>query len=134
MSLKVANLESEKVDNIKFGILFTIVFLLSVFFSTKIHLIIGFGILATLCLMITIVAPLFFRPILRLWISFGNLFGQIISPIVLACIFFIILTPTGFLTRIFGRDELRIKHSTRSTYWIERNESLVTSNSFNDQF
>jgi hypothetical protein len=47
--------------------------------------------------------------------------GKLISPLVLGVIFFLIITPVALLTRIFGRDELRLRIPKKSsTYWVSR--------------
>ena len=48
-------------------------------------------------------------PINKLWMYFGYLIGKIISPVVLAIIFFGLFTPYGLVMRMFGRDELHLK-------------------------
>ena len=62
----------------------------------------------------------------------GFIIGKVISPIVLGIIFFALITPVGIVTRIFGRDELRIKHNTLKSHWKDRNESEIVS--FKNQF
>ena len=44
----------------------------------------------------------FLSPFKKTWIKFGEIIGKIISPIVLASIFFLILTPISLILRIFG--------------------------------
>ena len=48
-------------------------------------------------------------PFNNLWIKFGELLGRIIAPIVMALVYFIILTPISFLVRVFGKDLLGLK-------------------------
>ena len=54
------------------------------------------------------------------WISFGNLLGKIVSPIVMGGIFFIVITPIGLIMRVFKKDLLNIKFSKAKSYWIDR--------------
>ena len=64
-------------------------------------------------------------PLNRLWIKFGELLGKIIAPVVMAFIYFIILTPLSFLIRITGKDLLKVKYSNKvNTYWIKRIKDL----------
>jgi hypothetical protein len=35
-------------------------------------------------------------------------------------IFFLVVTPTGFLVRIFGKDLLNLKLNKDKSYWIEK--------------
>ena len=63
------------------------------------------------------------------WVKFGEILGRIIAPLVMAIVYFIILTPLSFLIRIFGKDLLNLKFSNRiSSYWIKREKDLGTMN------
>ena len=48
-------------------------------------------------------------PFNKLWIKFDLLLGKIISPIIMAFIFFIVGKPIGILMRLLGKDLLKIK-------------------------
>ena len=66
-------------------------------------------------------------PLNMLWFKFGMLIGSIVAPIVMAVIFFFVVTPTGFVMRIFGKDLLSTKFkSNLNTYWIKRKKDLGT--------
>jgi Saxitoxin biosynthesis operon protein SxtJ len=46
--------------------------------------------------------------------------GWVMTQLMLAIMFYLVLTPIAFLFRRRGRDELQLKHKpTRDTYWIE---------------
>ena len=62
-------------------------------------------------------------PINKLWMKFGIFLGNIISPIVMTLIFFAVVFPTGFLTRMFGKDIMSLKFSKKNTYWIDKDNS-----------
>ena len=42
------------------------------------------------------------------------------SPIVMGLVFFIVVTPTALLMRVFGKNLLCIKKDNKKTYWIEK--------------
>ena len=50
----------------------------------------------------------------------GYVLGIIISPIVMAFIFFGLITPYSIVMRIIGRDELRLIKTVNKSYWILR--------------
>ena len=59
--------------------------------------------------------------------KFGYLLGAIIAPIVMALIFFGVVTPTGILMKIVGKDLLNLKKKKdQKTYWIKK-ERLKSS-------
>jgi hypothetical protein len=62
------------------------------------------------------------------------LLGKIVSPIVLGLIFFVLITPAALITRLFGRDELKIKKRTVESYWVDRSTLGLESESFKNQY
>ena len=60
-------------------------------------------------------------PLNLLWFKFGLLLGKIVSPLVMGLIFFLVVTPTGLLMKIFRKDLLSLKYNNKITYWIENN-------------
>ena len=61
-------------------------------------------------------------PLNKIWFKFGIFLGKIISPIVMGIIFFLVVTPTGILMRIFKKDLLNLKLNKNKSYWIEKTE------------
>jgi len=56
-----------------------------------------------------------------LWFKFGLFLGKIISPFVMSLVFFLVVTPTGIIMRLLGKDLLNLKKNNSKTYWITRN-------------
>ena len=62
-----------------------------------------------------------------IWFKFGKLLGSIVAPIVMGIVFFIIVTPTGFIMRIMDKDLLRKRYDKKTeTYWIKRDKPINT--------
>ena len=83
---------------------------------------------------VTLFAPKMLSPINWAWHELGMLLGKIVSPIVLGVIFFLMITPISLITRLFGRDELRLKKLSLQSYWVDRSPSGPSSDSFKNQF
>ena len=120
-----------KENNKGFGLLFFIVFLLIGLWplikgdSPRIL----FFPIALVFLILGLMNAKILSPLNRLWIKFGELLGKIIAPVVMAFIYFIILTPLSFLIRITGKDLLKVKYSNKvNTYWIKRIKDLGPMN------
>jgi len=63
-------------------------------------------------------------PLNKLWMKFGIYLGSIVAPIVMFVIYFLVITPTGIILRIFNKDILRLKkNSKKSSYWIKKDKS-----------
>ena len=61
-------------------------------------------------------------PLNILWFKFGIFLGRFVSPIVMGLVFFLVVTPTGLILRMFKKDLLKLKKSNSNTYWINRSE------------
>ena len=66
-----------------------------------------------------------YLPLLRwAWIALSYLtwpIGWVLSHVILALVYFLVLTPTGLLLRLVGKDPMeRRLDPTATTYWIER--------------
>ena len=116
----------KKNSNRSFGILFFVVFLtISLWPLLKENdLRIWSFIISILFLILGILNSKILNPIKRVWIRFGELLGKIISPIVLAVVFFIVITPIGLFMKILRKDLLNIKFTKDKSYWIKRDKDL----------
>jgi len=74
-------------------------------------------------LLLGIVAPSRLSAINRLWLKIGAAMAQVVNPIVLALLFFLVVTPMAFIMRIVGKRPLRLAADrSAATYWIEREQ------------
>jgi hypothetical protein len=112
-------------DNITFGILFFVFFLIIGLYPLKSHgaIRIWAVLFSLVFIIITIMRPNLFTFLNKLWIKFGILLGKIISPIVMALVFFFVVTPIGVLVRILKKDVMGLKRGV-SSYWINRENKL----------
>ena len=69
-------------------------------------------------------------PLNLLWFKFGMLLGRIVSPIIMALVFFGVVTPTGLLMKFFQKDLLKLKKKDNKSYWIERKTKSEMKNQF----
>ena len=66
-------------------------------------------------------------PLNGIWIKFGEILGRIIAPLIMALVYFLILTPISLLVRAFGKDLLGLKYSKQqNSYWIKRKKEIGT--------
>ena len=72
-------------------------------------------------LLLGIFAPSRLSAINRLRLKIGAAIAEVVNPIVLALLFFLVITPIAVLRRIIGKPRLRLAADrTAATYWIER--------------
>ena len=98
-------------SNKNFGIVFFIVF-----FLIGIWPLINNGeirkwslIIAIIFLILGVLNSKILTPLSNLWMKLGIILGNIIAPIIMALIFFGVVTPTGLLLKLFRKDILKLK-------------------------
>lgn len=79
---------------------------------------------AWLTVAIVLVLATLLSPWLARWIAFGwtklaELIGSVVSRVLLAVVFFLVLTPMALLRRITGSDPLTLNEPKNGT-WVER--------------
>ena len=81
-------------------------------------LILGAG---AVLLILGMVAPARLAKLNSLWSKLGTAMGKVVNPIILALLFFLVVTPMALLMRIVGRRPLRLAADpAASSYWIAR--------------
>lgn len=125
-------------SNNKFGFFFSTIFaIIALYGNSQQHksIVAAATIMSIVFLTTTLLMPQVLTPINRIWHELGMLIGKVINPIVLGIIFFILITPIAIITRVFGRDHLKIKKLSVQSYWIDRLPSpRPHSDSFKNQF
>ena len=113
-------------SNRSFGLLFFIVFLIIGLWPLKNDLELNYifiGI-SIIFLILGLMNSKILTPFNKIWVKFGELLGRIIAPIVMAIIYFLILTPISLILRIFGKDLLNLKFSKEKSYWAKREKNI----------
>lgn len=120
-----------------FGMVFAAVFLIIAVFlyisSKTVHYwaLIGAVTFAT----VAVTRPRLLEPLNIVWFKLGMLLGAIIAPLVMMLIYFFVVTPTGFLMRMLGKDPLLLKKNANlETYWIKRENNENQPSSMKRQF
>ena len=109
-------------SNKSFGIVFFTVFLIIAIWP----LLNGYEIrywsliISIVFLLLGILNSKILTPLNKIWFKFGILLGNVIAPIVMSIIFFLIVTPTSLLMKLFRKDILGIKKNRSKSYWIEK--------------
>ena len=121
-------------SNRSFGLVFFILFLvISLWpFIHEGQIRIWSAVISIVFLILGLMNSKLLTPLNRLWFKFGMFLGAIVAPVVMGIIFFLVVTPTGFLMRMMGKDLLRRKYDkSNKSYWIKRDKS---SSSMKQQF
>ena len=90
---------------------------------------------AVALLIIALAQPRALRPLNLVWFRMGLLLNRIVSPLVLALLYFLVLTPMGLLLRFLGQKFLGLGIDPSSeSYWVIRAEPGPTGPSLRNQF
>jgi len=111
-------------SNKSFGIVFFVVFLITGLFplinDQEIKV---WSLLASLIFLILgLINSKILTPLNKIWFKFGILLGKIVSPIVMALVFFLVVTPIAIFMKILKKDLLNLRYNNDKSYWIEKNE------------
>ena len=109
-------------SNRSFGLVFSIVFLLIAIYPliNSDGLRVWSLIIAIIFLVLGLINSKILTPLNKLWFKFGLLLGRIVSPVIMAVIFFLVVTPIGLFMRMIGKDLLNLKFNKNKSYWIEK--------------
>ena len=64
---------------------------------------------AAIVLVVTMTAPLVFRPVSVAWFGLSHVLGTVMSKVLLAAVFYLIVTPMGVVRRLLGHDSLQLR-------------------------
>ena len=93
---------------------------------------VGIGLLLIL---LGVLFPNLLKPINKAWMTLAIILGWFMSRVILTILFYLIVTPIGFLLKIFGKDLLKLKSdSSLSSYWDEREKKAGEKIDYERQF
>ena len=120
MSNEKIKIGSNKSFGIVFFILFLFIGLHPILNNNSIRL--WSIVIAALFLILGIFNSKLLSPLNKIWYKFGILLSKLISPLIIGLIFFFVVTPTGLLMRIIGKDLLNLKFNKKKSYWINKSD------------
>ncbi len=119
--------------NKNFGIVFFVVFLIIAIWPimNENDIRLWSLIISLIFLILGIANSKLLTPLNKIWFKFGIFLGNFIAPIVMGFVFFFVVTPTGLIMKILGKDLLNLKKNNNKTYWIKKDNS---NNNLKNQF
>lgn len=109
------------VEGRKFGLTVGIAFfVLSALVAWRGHstLATAFAVAGGLLVLGGVLIPERLGPVQRGWMAFALAISKVTTPIFMALVYYVVLTPTGILRRMFGRNPL--KSPSKGTLWFPR--------------
>jgi len=92
-------------------------------------------VLSAVFLLSGLLLPNLLRPIYKVWMLLALLLGWFTTRVILIVLFYGVVTPIGFLAKLFKKDFLNLKsgHDVDS-YWIYRQKTKFTKEDYEKQF
>jgi hypothetical protein len=70
-----------------------------------------------------ILAPGPLKPVYNAWLKIAHVIGRIITTLVLALAYYLVITPSALIKRVFGGRPLPVKPDKEAkSYWVTRTE------------
>ena len=76
---------------------------------------------------LNMILPQIYRPIAVVWLGLSDLFGNVVSKILLSIVFFGIVTPIATVRRLLGKDSLKLRafKAGQDSVMVERNHRFI---------
>lgn len=134
---EIKNIKSGKSDLRKFGITMAIVFsLLGGFLLWREKgYYFYFFILAAAFVIPGLAVPIALKPVHTVWMTISIILGWIMTRVILSVLFYLLVTPTGWLAKLLGKQFLDLKIDKNvSSYWISKEEQQLNKADYERQF
>jgi hypothetical protein len=93
-----------------------------------------FGVLSLLGLGFVLI-PARLMSVYIIWLKFAHLIGRIITTVILAMAYYLVITPSALIKRLFGGAPLPVEPDKSATsYWVDRTESAQPKERFTKRY
>lgn len=93
-----------------------------------------FGVSVVL-LFLGLAAPRILKPFQKVWMSMAVLMGWVMTMMILAVFYYLVITPIGVLMRMFGKDILNRKIDRKmQSYWVTAETGSCDKTRYENQF
>lgn len=134
---EIKNIKSEKSDLRKFGITFGVILLVIAGFSLlkEKELFQIFLAISIILFLTAFIIPVILKPVYWIWMIFATILGWIMTRIILSLLFYIIITPIGLISRLFGKQFLKLRwEKSKESYWNFRTNEYPQKQNYEKQF
>ena len=70
-----------------------------------------------------IIVPKWLAPLQKVWMMLSVVMGFVMSRVILTLLFYLVITPIGFIAKLSGKDFLDLKlNKEQESYWHKREE------------
>ena len=136
MLAEIRQIRKTKKDFRNFGIVISIFLMIiaiilwfneNLFFQKIIYLSVFF-------LLFGIIYPRLLKPIYLAWMTFAVILGWFMTRVILILLYYLLITPLGFIMRLFGKDFLDTLINNKKSYWNQRDHLKEQSQDYTKQY
>ena len=92
-------------------------------------------VIGLLFLIFGFIFPSILGPVYRIWMFIAYFIGGIVSRIILTILFYLVITPTGLILKLFGKDVLDKKfEKNRESYWVKKDLTGITKDQYKKMY
>jgi len=76
---------------------------------------------------LNMIVPQIFKPVAVIWLGLSDVLAAVVPKILLAIVYFVVVTPIGILRRLSGKDALKLRafHGGQDSAMVERNHLFI---------
>ena len=93
-----------------------------------------FGVLGAALVVAGLLFPAAARAFHVAWMRFAVALGHVNSRVLLTLVYYLVVTPYGFISRLVRRDPLRRRADRDESYWVERKRTRQAPEQFERLF
>lgn len=94
-----------------------------------------FGIIGGVLVLAGTLFPSILKPVNKVWMTLALILGWFMSRVILTILFYLVLTPIGFIAKIFGKRFLSLKiDKEEKSYWEKRKRRSPNITEYERQF
>lgn len=92
-------------------------------------------ILGTALFGLGLLLPMILKPVYWLWMVLSIVLGWIMTRVILSLLFYLVITPIGLISRIFGHSFLDLQWDrSKTSYWNYRDQRQQSAEEYEQQF
>jgi cellulose synthase/poly-beta-1,6-N-acetylglucosamine synthase-like glycosyltransferase len=86
-------------------------------------------------LLLSLTVPMVLKPIQKAWMTLAVILGWVMTRVILSILFFVVVTPIGLISRLFGKDFLDLEFDENSrSYWVPKEPRRTDKHDYEKQY
>ena len=79
--------------------------------------------------------PIILKPFYLVWMNFAVILGWFMTRLILGLLFYVIVSPIGLISRLFGKEFLELKNiSFNRSYWNYKDSGRISHQDYEKQY